>query len=286
MLFPDQPFTQEGSMGLKDFFKPVKTIPPEKARDIMSQYDHGSVTLLDVRQPKEYEQEHIPGAVLIPLPRLTDKLHELDTEKPTIVYCAIGGRSRVAAQMLAGKGFVDVYNLQGGIKAWNGHKATGPVELHFQFLRETDSPETLTMLAYHMEDAAQSFYTTLQQRTDDPELSALFKQLAGYEEKHKERVLGICREMALPQEERQKISAGFIEGGFRTDDVLEKNAAFLTNAADVLALAMMLETQSLDLYLRLADAVTRNSAREFLLTLADEEKKHLTHLGTLLEEKI
>jgi sulfur-carrier protein adenylyltransferase/sulfurtransferase len=44
-------------------------------------------------------------------------LGEIDAQKPTLVYFAIGGRSRVAAQMLAGKGFQEVYNLSGGIKA-------------------------------------------------------------------------------------------------------------------------------------------------------------------------
>jgi rhodanese-related sulfurtransferase len=46
----------------------------------------GSYTLLDVRQPGEYEASHIPGSLLIPLPELTDRIHELDPKKPTIVY--------------------------------------------------------------------------------------------------------------------------------------------------------------------------------------------------------
>jgi len=55
-------------------------------------------TLLDVRQPGEYDAEHLPGAKLIPLPELGARLSELDAGKPTVVYCAIGGRSRVAAR--------------------------------------------------------------------------------------------------------------------------------------------------------------------------------------------
>jgi len=86
-------------------------------------------TLMDVRQPVEYESEHIPGAKLIPLPDLGDRLTEIDTDKPAIVYCAIGGRSRIASQMLAGKGFKVVYNLSGGIKAWRSGKAVGQEDL-------------------------------------------------------------------------------------------------------------------------------------------------------------
>jgi rhodanese-related sulfurtransferase len=44
------------------------------------------VTILDVRQPKEYEAGHIPGAVLAPLPELTDSLDRIDKSKPVVVY--------------------------------------------------------------------------------------------------------------------------------------------------------------------------------------------------------
>ena len=53
---------------LKKLFTPVESIDAEQARDFMKEHPEGSYTLLDVRQPTEYEGEHIPGAQLIPLP--------------------------------------------------------------------------------------------------------------------------------------------------------------------------------------------------------------------------
>jgi rhodanese-related sulfurtransferase len=44
------------------------------------------ITILDVRQPSEYEGGHLPGAKLIPLPDLTERLNEIDPKKPTMVY--------------------------------------------------------------------------------------------------------------------------------------------------------------------------------------------------------
>jgi rhodanese-related sulfurtransferase len=44
------------------------------------------ITILDVRQPTEYESGHIPGAKLIPLPDLTRRINEIDPKKPTMVY--------------------------------------------------------------------------------------------------------------------------------------------------------------------------------------------------------
>ena len=92
-------------MKWKQFFKPVESYNAEQAKAFIAKTPTSDLTLLDVRQPKEYESGHIPGAKLIPVGDLGDRNNELDPEKPTLVYCAVGGRSRVAAQMLAGKGF-------------------------------------------------------------------------------------------------------------------------------------------------------------------------------------
>ncbi len=76
--------------------------------------------VLDVRRPEEYEQTHIPGAVLVPLDKLREdareKLGNLAT--PVLVYCAVGGRSLEAVKILSKMGFTNVVNLRGGIMAW------------------------------------------------------------------------------------------------------------------------------------------------------------------------
>ena len=77
----------------------------KEAKRYMAGCKEGTFTLLDVRQPGEYEKTRIPGARLIPLSELTDRLGELDPKKPVIAYRAVGRRSRAAVQLLAGKGF-------------------------------------------------------------------------------------------------------------------------------------------------------------------------------------
>ncbi|HID98335.1 MAG TPA: rhodanese-like domain-containing protein [Thermodesulfobacteriaceae bacterium] len=73
-------------MKLKQFLKPVRNMSSDQARKFMAQHSPGEYTLLDVRQEKEYERGHIPGAKLIPLSRLPARLDELDPEKPVIAY--------------------------------------------------------------------------------------------------------------------------------------------------------------------------------------------------------
>ena len=73
-------------MHWKQFFTPVESIDAGQAREMMSKTDNDAMTILDVRQPGEYSAGHLPGATLIPLPQLTDRLAELDREKPLMVY--------------------------------------------------------------------------------------------------------------------------------------------------------------------------------------------------------
>ena len=73
-------------MKWRQYLTPVQSIETEKAKAYMADHREGTFTLLDVRQPGEYEKDRIPGAKLIPLPELTDRLEEVDQGKPVIVY--------------------------------------------------------------------------------------------------------------------------------------------------------------------------------------------------------
>ena len=70
----------------KQFLTPVNSMDTNEARAFMKQHREGTYTLLDVRQPTEYEKGRIPGARLIPLPELPNRLKELDPDKPVIAY--------------------------------------------------------------------------------------------------------------------------------------------------------------------------------------------------------
>jgi metal-sulfur cluster biosynthetic enzyme/rhodanese-related sulfurtransferase len=77
--------------------------------------------VLDVRTEAEYERGRIPGAKLIPVDELEDRVKELPArDAPILVTCAAGGRSLAACQTLAQQGFTRLYNLVGGMHAWQG----------------------------------------------------------------------------------------------------------------------------------------------------------------------
>jgi sulfur-carrier protein adenylyltransferase/sulfurtransferase len=73
-------------MGVMDYFKPVSTLTAQQVREFLGKEKHGDYNLIDVRQPGEYKKGHLPGARLIPVGELSDRLGELDPAKPVIVY--------------------------------------------------------------------------------------------------------------------------------------------------------------------------------------------------------
>ncbi len=73
-------------MSILDYFKPVSTWSSEKIRQFLKEKNPEEYNLVDVRTPKEYEGGHLPGARLIPVGEVADRLSEIDPNKPTIVY--------------------------------------------------------------------------------------------------------------------------------------------------------------------------------------------------------
>ena len=96
-----------------------KQITQEEAKEMMKK-DDGHI-IIDVRRQDEYDEGHIPGAVLIPNESITDKqpeeLPKLD--QIILVYCRSGRRSKEASQKLADIGYTNVYEF-GGINTWTG----------------------------------------------------------------------------------------------------------------------------------------------------------------------
>ncbi len=101
---------------------PASSVAELDPSDLKQRLDRNEELLLvDVREPFEAEMARIPGARLIPLGELEDTLEVLADwrERPVVVHCHHGGRSRTACEFLQSKGFSKVENLRGGIDAWS-----------------------------------------------------------------------------------------------------------------------------------------------------------------------
>jgi rhodanese-related sulfurtransferase len=77
-----------------------------------------AVTILDVREPWEYERVHLPDCLHIPMYSLRERLDELDREQTYVILCHHGNRSQTVAAFMQARGFRSVINLAGGIEEW------------------------------------------------------------------------------------------------------------------------------------------------------------------------
>ncbi len=87
------------------------------------------VFMLDVREPSEWNEAHVPDTVLVPLGQLGDRLSEIPTDEPIVIICRSGNRSAQARDLLLNAGYTHVTSVAGGVPEWQaqGHATvSGP----------------------------------------------------------------------------------------------------------------------------------------------------------------
>ena len=274
-------------MSIRDIFSSFTNLNTDQFQSFIDTNKEGSFTLLDVRQPKEYERARIPGSQLMPLPTLDEQLQQLDPEKPVIAYWAAGKRSRAAAQILTGRGFKQVYNLKGGIAAWQGQTAAGPEEMGMMILKGDETPQDIICLAYGLEEGLRKFYADSTRMAIQPEVLNVLSKLAEIEVRHKQKLFDLYQtigsaDTAIEHFEKM-VNSELMEGGFDPDKLMAGNMPTFKTAAEVLNFAMMLEAQGMDLYMRYAEKSENPQVRQILFEMAGDEKAHLKSLGNLFE---
>jgi rubrerythrin len=165
----------------------------------------------------------------------------------------------------------------------------GPADMGMAFLKGDEAPEEIIVLAYAMEKGLGRFYAIVSQQTDDKEVIDLLTILSNVEELHKKMLfnlyLSIDPSISDNKTFESKIVFDVMEGGFTTEEFLEKNKPTMQTIPGVLDIAMMLETQAMDLYLRYSQKIEEDRSKKILYDIAEEEKAHLGSLGRLLEIK-
>lgn len=104
-------------------------LPLELSVSEAAKLDQKDWFFLDVREPSEWEEAHIPYATLIPLGELTARLSEIPKNKNIIVVCRSGNRSAVGRDLLLDSGFANVTSMAGGMNNWQSQGnpiVTGP----------------------------------------------------------------------------------------------------------------------------------------------------------------
>ena len=107
-----------GVEGWREQGLPIEMIATTSAAETAVWMQQGLVHVLDVRDQYERDEKHIPGAQHQFVGELEEHLPQLPKDARIVVHCSVGHRSGVAASILKRHGFTQVYNLLGGITAW------------------------------------------------------------------------------------------------------------------------------------------------------------------------
>jgi len=258
---------------------PIETITVDELKKFTREHAEHEYLLVDVREPEEYEQQHIPGARLVPLMDLELGRAALEPADHAIFYCRSGARSMRGAMVAAAKklGIKKIYNLSGGIGAFTGKKlSTAPN------LKVFEGDETLSQLllrAMDLEKAADKLYGALAEHLAGTEVEALVRKLEEGEEGHARAIYGMLKRVStdpLPPFEQlyDELGGLVLESG----EPLVKLVAWLTSAsadrAAILELALDLELKAYDMYRNLAAKTEDPELEQAFYELAQHEQRH------------
>ncbi|GAB1410080.1 rhodanese-like domain-containing protein [Desulfovibrionales bacterium] len=245
--------------------------------------------LLDVRQPAEYAEAHIPGAVLMPLPELESNCANLDAAKDVILYCRTGGRSAVAAALLddTGPRAGRIFNLVGGITGWQGKELLDIPHLEL-FPRDMTLVQTLYR-ALNVEKGSVLFYQGLACEYAGSTFGAMAQELVQVGTTHARDVFSIwtAQGKSIQHEPFQalfdRLDGNIMEGG---KPVTAWMAQLGANAQDrqlrLLELACEIEYYSYDLYRGLLCRSQTPEITAVFTRLAQQKKEHFRSLSRAL----
>ena len=176
--------------------------------------------------------------------------------------------------MLLKADYPHIFNMSGGIIAYEGGKAFGDEAFGMEFFVSGDFTDVFRM-SYAMEEGLRQLYLLLEEMCEDDAVKQLLIRLAQFEEGHKAKIEALFPD--VPGEEA--VSSDTLEGGFDRRQILDHFQDRHVGSSEVIELGMMLETQAYDLYSRLAEKADSDKTKAFFLFMVDEEKQHLKYLS-------
>ncbi len=269
---------------MKDFCAAsIQEINAAELQQMLETKNSAPPLLVDVRQPQEYRNSHIPGAVLIPLGQLELPHPALaDTTRPTVVYCRSGRRSMAGAKLLCSMGFQDVKSLQDGILGWHFETLAGPPKPVLSS-EKVKSIEDIIIEALGREWLAQGYYRKWSAQAVEGAISRLLEELISRETAHLEaiyhRYVSWCREndtapLALEQL-RNKVPHSF---------ELNLPDMPLASREELLEIAVEKEYEAYNFYKTSAEMIDDAEFKGLLFDLSFEERTHASSLLHLLAE--
>jgi rubrerythrin len=176
--------------------------------------------------------------------------------------------------------------MEGGIQAWSGLTAEGPPEAGTAFFAAGTSAADMASLAWALEEATREFYTSLAEKRPGSQEAELFLSLVQAERQHQETLAILHKDLSPAPLERYLVEPGrrVMEGGMELEAALQWAEG--RPVSDVLDLALGLESNAYDRYLKMLDFVEDDLSKDVFRTIAGEEKRHLKRLAELMDKEL
>jgi len=252
----------------------------ERLREYMARHEENEYLLVDVRQPDEYAQGHIAGAVLIPLGEIPQRMGELPVDRDLVFYCRSDKRSRGAAIFVGSRPYAagTVFNMTGGILAWDGILLQETPNLKVFDLSGSD--QEILLQAMDLERGAERFYAALSQRYATVAWAQSLAGLAGAEEAHARAIYRFWAEKQVDPPEFATVYASLagdiVEGGYSGAALvamLERHP--LEPCRAILEMALSIEYSAYDLSRNMAHRFQGQPLETAFNTIAEAEKEHM-----------
>lgn len=259
--------------------KGYQDITVEEVQELMRTTREHRYQLVDVRQPEEYTEEHLAGAILIPVGEIDSRFSELSPEKATIFYCRSGKRS-VAASVFAstGKWFTGtIYNMLGGILEWDGEIV--PDMPNIKVFDISGSEEALLYQAMNLEKGAHRFYQLVLDLFENAPFAPVMEELVTAEEKHAKMIYDFWKEYHenAPsfEEVYDSLPGDILEGGQDFDTLTATLKKPETQCQDIIDMAILIEFSAYDLYRTMAHKYKGTDMEKPFTVLSQSEKDHM-----------
>ncbi|WP_319588407.1 rhodanese-like domain-containing protein [uncultured Desulfobulbus sp.] len=255
-------------------------ISAERVREYMARHEENEYLLVDVRQPDEYAKGHIAGSILVPLGEIPQRMQELPVDKDLILYCRSGKRSKGAAIFIGSRPYVagTVFNMTGGILAWDGHLL--PSTPNLKIFDLSGSEQELLLQAMDLERGAEQFYAALSRRYGAVPWTESLAVLAGAEEAHARMIYRFWAEGQGDPPSFETVFSGLagdiVEGGFSSPALvatLEEQPMEPCRAT--LEMALTIEYSAYDLSRNMAHRYQDQPMEAVFTTIAEAEKEHV-----------
>lgn len=195
--------------------------------------------------------------------------------------------------MLLGAGLKNVYSMEGGIRAWKGMVAHGPPEAGMAYFSPAANAEEIVGLAWALEEGSKLFYQGVSEHFGaDEETQKMFNWLVTAEKNHEKHLLETYEALTGTQPDFTKLRSKFsdsLSGSVMEGGVPVKDALAWVRGKEVsesLELAISMEVNAYDLYVKMSRAIEDKQARQIFEKLSEEEQLHLEKLAELLDKRL